>query len=76
MYKRRYQVKSKIEMPGGVDYEVQAKDLNETFDGFHLLKYRVKKIGGSYYNVFTFYHNISINVTHSEIKNYDSTRKI
>ncbi len=63
-------------MPGGVDYKVQVKDLNETFDGFHLLKYRVKKIGGSYYNVFTFYHNISINITFSEIIIYESRRKI
>jgi hypothetical protein len=65
MVRRRYLVKSKVDLPGEDDYNLQIEDLKETFEDFCLIKYKIKKIGDRDYNVFTFYHNLNISVIKS-----------
>ena len=65
MIKRKYRIKSKVDLPGEDNYNLQIDDLRETFEDFFLIKYKIKKIGGRDYNVFTFYHNLNISVNKS-----------
>lgn len=65
MVRRRCLVKSKVDLPGEDDYNLQIEDLKETFEDFCLIKYKIKKIGDRDYNVFTFYHSLNISVIKS-----------